>query len=47
MIYRVGITAGESANPRKAVPRAIQQVFWRILIFYIGRFSLIVNAEKY
>ncbi|CAI7631714.1 unnamed protein product [Penicillium manginii] len=32
----VGITAGESANPRKAVPRAIQQVFWRILIFYIG-----------
>ncbi|KAJ5600895.1 Amino acid/polyamine transporter I [Penicillium hetheringtonii] len=32
----VGITAGESANPRRAVPRAIQQVFWRILIFYIG-----------
>ncbi|EKG14307.1 Amino acid/polyamine transporter I [Macrophomina phaseolina MS6] len=32
----VGITAGESANPRKAVPRAINQVFWRILIFYIG-----------
>ncbi|EAW13483.1 amino acid permease [Aspergillus clavatus NRRL 1] len=32
----VGITAGESANPRKAVPTAIRQVFWRILIFYIG-----------
>ncbi|KAL1983279.1 hypothetical protein VTN96DRAFT_301 [Rasamsonia emersonii] len=32
----VGITAGESANPRKAVPRAIRQVFWRILFFYIG-----------
>ncbi|EJD52521.1 amino acid permease [Auricularia subglabra TFB-10046 SS5] len=32
----VGITAGESANPRKAVPRAINQVFWRILIFYVG-----------
>ncbi|KAJ5691871.1 hypothetical protein N7462_001294 [Penicillium macrosclerotiorum] len=32
----VGITAGESENPRQAVPRAIQQVFWRILIFYIG-----------
>lgn len=32
----VGITAGESANPRRAVPRAIQQVFWRILIFYVG-----------
>ncbi|KAJ5219599.1 Amino acid/polyamine transporter I [Penicillium chermesinum] len=32
----VGITAGESTNPRKAVPRAIKQVFWRILIFYVG-----------
>ncbi|KAK2759950.1 hypothetical protein FQN54_002686 [Arachnomyces sp. PD_36] len=32
----VGITSGETANPRKAVPRAIRQVFWRIMIFYIG-----------
>lgn len=32
----VGITAGESANPKRAVPRAIRQVFWRILIFYVG-----------
>jgi len=32
----VGITAGESANPRRAVPKAINQVFWRILIFYVG-----------
>ena len=32
----VGITAGEAANPRKAVPSAIRQVFWRILIFYVG-----------
>ncbi|KAJ5550233.1 hypothetical protein N7535_001829 [Penicillium sp. DV-2018c] len=32
----VGITAGESKNPSKAVPKAIRQVFWRILIFYVG-----------
>ncbi|KAL4804059.1 amino acid permease/ SLC12A domain-containing protein [Aspergillus unguis] len=32
----VGITAGESSNPQVAVPRAIKQVFWRILVFYIG-----------
>ncbi|CAO3662134.1 unnamed protein product [Umbelopsis vinacea] len=31
----VGITAGESSNPRKAVPKAISQVFWRILLFYV------------
>ncbi|CAI4049383.1 arginine permease ALP1 SKDI_14G0630 [Saccharomyces kudriavzevii IFO 1802] len=31
----VGITAGEAANPRKAVPRAIKKVVIRILVFYI------------
>ncbi|KAF9364038.1 hypothetical protein BGX34_002689 [Mortierella sp. NVP85] len=31
----IGIAAGESENPRKNVPRAIKQVFWRILLFYI------------
>lgn len=32
----VGITAGEAANPRKSVPRAIRKVVFRILFFYIG-----------
>ncbi|KAL0096571.1 amino acid permease/ SLC12A domain-containing protein [Phycomyces blakesleeanus] len=32
----VGITAGECGNPRKEVPRAIRNVFWRIIIFYLG-----------
>ncbi|KAF9105364.1 hypothetical protein BGX29_000137 [Mortierella sp. GBA35] len=31
----VGITAGESANPGKAVPKAIRHTFWRIMLFYI------------
>ncbi|UTH13132.1 amino acid permease [Macrococcus equipercicus] len=31
----VGITAGESEEPEKTIPKAINQVFWRILIFYI------------
>lgn len=31
----VGITAGEAANPRKSVPRAIKKVIFRILFFYI------------
>ncbi len=30
-----GIAAGECSNPRKTVPRAINQVIFRILIFYI------------
>ena len=32
----VGIASGESEHPEKAVPKAINAVFWRILIFYIG-----------
>lgn len=32
----VGIAAGESENPEKNVPKAINSVFWRIVIFYIG-----------
>jgi lysine-specific permease len=31
----VGIAAGESDNPKRNVPRAINTVFWRILIFYV------------
>ncbi|EDK46515.1 lysine/arginine permease [Lodderomyces elongisporus NRRL YB-4239] len=31
----VGISAGESANPRKSVPAAIRKVLIRILLFYV------------
>jgi amino acid transporter len=37
----VGLAAAESANPRKALPQAVKQVFWRIAFFYIvGLFIL-------
>lgn len=31
----LGVTAGESENPRKNIPKAIKSVFWRIILFYI------------
>lgn len=31
----VGIAAGEAKNPTKSIPKAIKQVFWRIILFYI------------
>ena len=31
----VAVAAGESENPQENVPRAIRQVFWRILLFYV------------
>lgn len=37
----VGIASGESEHPEKAVPKAINAVFWRILIFYIGAVAIV------
>ncbi|KAK3375047.1 amino acid permease/ SLC12A domain-containing protein [Podospora didyma] len=31
----VGLAAAESENPRKSIPKASKQVFWRIAFFYI------------
>lgn len=31
----IGLTAGEAVNPKKSIPRAINSVIWRILLFYI------------
>ena len=30
-----GLAAAETADPRKTLPRAVKQVFWRITLFYI------------
>lgn len=31
----VGVAAGESKDPKKTIPVAIKQIFWRILLFYV------------
>lgn len=31
----LGVTAGETKDPGKTIPKAVKQVFWRILMFYI------------
>lgn len=36
----IGIAAGESEDPAKNIPRAVRQVFWRILLFYV--FAILV-----
>ncbi|CAI8497024.1 unnamed protein product [Hanseniaspora opuntiae] len=37
----VGLAAAETANPRKTLPKAAKQVFWRITVFYIVSLTLI------
>ncbi|HVE08291.1 MAG TPA: amino acid permease [Paraburkholderia sp.] len=41
----IGITAAEAAEPHKSIPKAVNQVLYRILIFYIG--SLLVLLSLY
>ncbi|HWK23499.1 MAG TPA: amino acid permease [Ureibacillus sp.] len=38
----VGISAGEAKNPEKSIPSAINNVIWRILIFYIGALGIMM-----
>jgi amino acid transporter len=37
----VGLAAAETANPRKSLPTAVKQVFWRICLFYVVSLALI------
>ncbi|KAL6940252.1 hypothetical protein ACO0QE_004150 [Hanseniaspora vineae] len=37
----VGLAAAETENPRKALPKAAKQVFWRITLFYIVSLTLV------
>ncbi|ODV81513.1 general amino acid permease [Suhomyces tanzawaensis NRRL Y-17324] len=37
----VGLAAAETANPRKSLPKATKQVFWRITLFYVISLTLI------
>ena len=43
----VGLAAAETANPRKSLPTACRQVFWRITLFYVVSLTLIGLVVPY
>lgn len=43
----IGITAGEADDPQRSIPKAINQVVYRILIFYIGAIFVIVSLTPW
>lgn len=43
----VGLAAAEASNPRKSLPSAIKQVFWRITIFYIVALLIVTLLVPY
>jgi len=41
-IMSIGTAAGEADNPKSAIPRAVNSVVWRILVFYLGGIGTIL-----
>ncbi|BCL77046.1 aromatic amino acid transporter AroP [Jeongeupia sp. HS-3] len=39
----IGITAAEADDPQKSIPKAVNQVIYRILIFYIGALTVLLS----
>lgn len=46
-VESAAVAAGEAENPRRTMPRAINSVFWRILLFYIGAILVISTLIPY
>jgi aromatic amino acid transport protein AroP len=42
-IELVGMAAAEADHPQKTIPKAINQVVWRILIFYIASLTVLLS----
>ncbi|HEY9441069.1 MAG TPA: amino acid permease [Streptomyces sp.] len=40
----VGVTAGESKDPKTVLPKAINTVPWRIAVFYVGSLLMILSV---
>ncbi|MEV6131544.1 amino acid permease [Streptomyces violaceusniger] len=43
----VGVTAGESEDPEKTLPKAINTLPWRIIIFYVGALVVLLAVVKW
>ncbi|WP_302413233.1 amino acid permease [uncultured Desulfovibrio sp.] len=43
----VGIAAAETDNPRKTIPKAINQLIYRILLFYIGALAVLLSLHPW
>ncbi|KAJ5818004.1 Amino acid permease [Penicillium robsamsonii] len=43
----VGLAAAETTNPRKSLPPAVKQVFWRIALFYVVSLTVVGMLVPY
>ncbi|MBP2060253.1 amino acid permease [Streptomyces iranensis] len=46
----VGVAAGETQNPEKIMPKAINSIMWRVALFYVGSvvlLSMLLPSDSY
>ncbi|MFZ5956296.1 amino acid permease [Pseudomonas sp. QL9] len=43
----LGFTAAEADQPKTVIPKAINQVIWRILIFYVGALGVLLSLTPW
>ena len=46
-VESAAVAAGEAKDPRRTMPRAINSVFWRILLFYVGAIVIVATLIPY
>ncbi|AKK11250.1 amino acid permease [Corynebacterium uterequi] len=46
-VESAAVAAGEAEDPRRTMPRAINSVFWRILLFYVGAIVVVSTLIPY
>ncbi|MBN3786011.1 amino acid permease [Burkholderia sp. Ac-20353] len=42
-VEMLGLTAGEARNPERSLSRAVNSVFWRVVIFYVGALFVVMS----
>ncbi|MFW0758702.1 amino acid permease [Pseudomonas sp. H11T01] len=42
-IEMLGVTAGEARDPERSLARAVNSVFWRVVVFYVGTLFVILS----
>ncbi|KOG70422.1 amino acid permease [Streptomyces varsoviensis] len=46
-VEMVGVTAGETSDPKRIVPKAVRSIMWRVGVFYVGSVVLLALLMPY
>ena len=46
-VEMLGFAAAETDQPRKVIPKAINQLVWRVLVFYVGSMAVLLSLTPW